>query len=71
MLGGKCCRCGYKKSLAALSFHHLDPDTKKFDLGHNGGIMMAWEIVVQEAQKCELLCLNCHSELENDKRNKR
>lgn len=30
MRGGKCERCGYNKNLAALDFHHRNPDTKKF-----------------------------------------
>ena len=30
MLGGKCENCGYKKSLRALSFHHVNPPQKKF-----------------------------------------
>ena len=61
MLGGKCSRCGYKKSLAALSFHHIDPKTKSFDISHNG--QHTWEEVLLEARKCRLLCLNCHMEL--------
>ncbi len=65
MLGGCCKRCGYKKSLAALSFHHIDPSTKVFDLSHNGNLLHSWEEVVKEALKCELLCLNCHSEIHN------
>ena len=30
--GGKCSQCQYKKNLAALSFHHLDPQMKEFKL---------------------------------------
>lgn len=32
MRGGKCERCGYNKNLAALEFHHRDPNTKKFQI---------------------------------------
>ena len=66
MLGGKCVKCGYKKSLVALSFHHLDPKTKLFDLSHNGNLLHSWDEVVREAKKCELLCLNCHAETDNN-----
>lgn len=66
MLGGCCRKCGYKKSLAALSFHHKDPSTKLFDLSHNGNLLHSWDEVVKEALKCELLCLNCHVEIHNN-----
>jgi 5-methylcytosine-specific restriction endonuclease McrA len=62
MLGGKCVKCGYKKSIAALSFHHLNPKEKSFDLSHNGNLLHSWEEVVVEALKCQILCLNCHAE---------
>jgi len=65
MLGGCCVKCGYKKSYAALSFHHKDPTTKEFDISHNGNLLHSWEEVVREALKCELLCLNCHAEQHN------
>jgi hypothetical protein len=67
MLGGKCKKCGYNKSPYALSFHHIDPANKNFDLSLNGNILHRWEEVIEEAKKCELLCLNCHAELHNDK----
>lgn len=65
MLGGKCAVCGYDKSYKALSFHHKDPKTKSFDISHNGNLLQDWDIVVKEVMKCELLCLNCHSEIHN------
>lgn len=67
MLGGHCTRCGYNKSIRALSFHHKKPSQKCFDISNNGSLMKPWEEVVMEAQKCELLCLNCHAELHNGK----
>jgi hypothetical protein len=62
MLGGKCVKCGYNKSIAALSFHHINPKEKLFDISHNGNLLHSWEEVVAEAIKCNLLCLNCHAE---------
>jgi len=67
MLGGKCSKCGYDKSLAALSFHHLDPSKKCFDISHNGSLMRDWDELVTEVKKCVVLCLNCHSEIEEVK----
>lgn len=65
MLGGHCTECGYNKSMGALSFHHKSPKDKLFDISNNGNLMQDWDIVVKEAKKCELLCLNCHAELHN------
>lgn len=67
MLGGKCSLCGYDRSMSALSFHHKDPTHKKFDISNNGNLLKEWRIVVKEAKKCELLCLNCHAEKHNGK----
>ena len=59
-LGGKCNRCGYNKCEAALCFHHMDRETKLFNLGNNFNRSM--KVLEEEALKCELLCLNCHTE---------
>lgn len=62
ILGGHCTQCGYHKSIGALSFHHKNPKNKCFDISSNGNLMQDWDLVVKEAKKCELLCLNCHAE---------
>ena len=60
--GGKCERCGYNKCIGALEFHHLDPSTKSFSLtGNTFGI----ERQKKEADKCILVCANCHREIHN------
>lgn len=59
--GGKCNRCGYSKCLAALQFHHLDRNTKEGIVSrmiNQFGIASA----KKEAEKCELICANCHAE---------
>ena len=30
--GGACAKCGYDRNLAALTWHHIDPGTKSFQL---------------------------------------
>ena len=58
--GGKCVLCGYDKCIAALDFHHLDPSTKESkNLGTTAGI----EKQKAEADKCILVCANCHREI--------
>lgn len=63
-LGGECQRCGYSECAAALSFHHRDPDEKEFSIGAN--INRSREVLIEEVEKCDLLCQNCHREVECD-----
>lgn len=60
--GGKCCECGYKKSLSALCFHHRKPKSKKFDVSGTNLTKINRKDVDAEAAKCDLYCLNCHAE---------
>ena len=58
--GGKCEKCGYNKCIAALDFHHLDPSKKELSLSGN---TFSLEKQKQEADKCILVCSNCHREI--------
>lgn len=60
-LGGKCSNCGYNKCVAALDAHHIDPSNKSFALSHRG-LTKSWDRIKEEANKCRLLCANCHRE---------
>jgi hypothetical protein len=70
MAGGSCKRCGYDKSPRALTFHHLDPSKKNFGLTVNNLWSKKWETIVEEFNKCEMYCQNCHAELEYEKKMK-
>ena len=61
--GGKCEICGYNKCIGALQFHHLDANIKDFDIAskYNGGLYDMGQFKA-EADKCQLLCANCHAE---------
>lgn len=61
--GGCCVLCGYGRFQGALQFHHVDPRDKAFQISFNG-VPRRPEILRQEAQKCVLLCANCHAEVE-------
>jgi hypothetical protein len=61
--GGACVLCGYDKYQGALQFHHLDPATKRFQLSR-GGNTRAFAELKAEADRCVLLCANCHAEVE-------
>jgi transposase len=62
--GGCCCICGYARHVAALHFHHLNPDEKRMPVSARG-IAYSLETLRAEARKCVLLCSNCHAEVEN------
>lgn len=61
--GGKCILCGYNKHYASLEFHHLDPSTKTMKLSKAISERKMDECI-KEANKCVLLCSNCHGEVE-------
>lgn len=59
--GGECVCCGYKKSLSALEFHHLNPEEKDFSFGRKKYLKI--EDLKPELDKCILVCSNCHTEI--------
>jgi hypothetical protein len=70
LMGGKCQQCGYDKNCAALHFHHIDPLTKEFGLDVRALSTLTLDACVVEANKCKLLCGNCHSEFHYPQFNK-
>jgi transposase len=62
--GGCCSLCGYERCLAALEFHHLDPNLKEFGVAQRG-MGRGIDRLRVEARKCVLLCSNCHAEVES------
>ena len=60
--GGKCIICGYKKYTGAFDLHHLDRSKKEFGLSMRG-LTRSWEKTKAEADKCILVCANCHREI--------
>jgi 5-methylcytosine-specific restriction endonuclease McrA len=62
--GGKCVICGYDKHFGSLQFHHLNPQEKSFQLSARGRTKSLIKLQ-EEADKCMLLCANCHQEVED------
>ena len=60
--GGSCIQCGYNKNPAALEFHHLDPTIKERKVI---GSSLSLNRQREEANKCILVCANCHREIHN------
>lgn len=60
--GGKCEKCGYDRCMDALEFHHTDPAQKDFSISSKG-YTRSWNTVVEELNKCIMVCANCHREI--------
>lgn len=56
--GNFCKKCNVSFPLCVYDFHHLNPLEKEFSIGEN--MHRSFEALVKEAQKCVLLCSNCH-----------
>lgn len=63
--GGKCENCGYDSNLSALSFHHINPETKSFEIDARSCANRSINSLLEEVNKCRLLCCNCHAEIHN------
>jgi hypothetical protein len=63
LFGGKCSICGYRRYVGSLDFHHMDPKNKSFALSVKG-LCYSWGSILKEAEKCVLVCKNCHAEIE-------
>jgi hypothetical protein len=61
--GGACLLCSFDDIPAALEFHHVDPKQKSFGLAMRG-LTRSIERLRKEAEKCVLLCANCHAAVE-------
>lgn len=61
ILGRTCQICGYGRCLKSLSFHHVDPSAKKFNL--SAGWHLGWPQIFTELYKCVHVCHNCHEEI--------
>lgn len=65
LMGGKCLRCGYNKSVSALQLHHIRGDK---DLAVSQMYNRSWSDVLKELEKCTMLCANCHFEVHAESR---
>jgi hypothetical protein len=61
--GGACVLCGYRRHTRALTFHHVDPMLKRFNIAPAQNRSL--EALRDELDRCILLCANCHDEIED------
>ena len=58
--GGKsCCDCG-EKDVVVLDFDHRDPSAKKHNVSQMLCMALSWNKILDEIQKCDIVCANCH-----------
>lgn len=55
-----CSLCGYNKNPAALDFHHRENKVGAISIVRNN---FGLKKLLEEIDKCEILCANCHREL--------
>ena len=60
--GGRCKTCGYDRCIDALEFHHINLSKKEFGISEKG-YTRSWKKVMEELDKCIMVCANCHREL--------
>ena len=64
-LGAKCVKCGYNECPEILHFHHTcSRKDKKFTIAHairRMGIIITKQDIIEEVEKCVLMCPNCHA----------
>ena len=60
-MGGKCKHCGIElteNNYSIFDFHHKDPTSKEFVWTKLR--LLKEEKIIEELNKCQLLCANCH-----------
>ena len=55
-----CKECGYNSHACALDFHHLNEEEKLFALNEAQRKRYGFAKIQREAEKCIILCANCH-----------
>jgi hypothetical protein len=60
-----CEKCG-ESHPACLDFHHRDPSTKELTVAR--ALLISKKRVLEEIEKCDVLCANCHRKVHYDLR---
>lgn len=56
---GPCMDCGVSYPPYVMQWDHRDPSQKEFTIGSTTRV--AWDKVLAEVAKCDLVCANCHA----------
>jgi hypothetical protein len=62
--GHICEDCGnhfvYPKDMGLYNFHHVNPNNKKYSISKMCNQELSWKRIMEELDKCVLLCKPCH-----------
>ena len=58
VVGNTCSMCNQSFPSVCLDFHHRDPTEKDFSVSQL--LNHRWETILDEINKCDLLCACCH-----------
>ena len=61
-MGGECWLCTEDEPIC-LEFHHINSNNKSFGVSASG-LTRARKTVLEELDKCAMLCANCHRKVE-------
>ena len=62
-----CIDCGYNEHAVALQFDHIGDD-KKMNVSDMIRSDYSWITILQEIDKCEVRCANCHAVMTRDRK---
>lgn len=64
----RCENCGAPGDMVNLTFHHIDPASKRFNI--SAMVMKGLSVarIKEEMKKCKILCRPCHDQLHPRKR---
>ena len=55
----KCSICS-ETDIRTFEFDHINPNEKSFNISRGMTNGYKWEMILQEINKCRILCANCH-----------
>ena len=59
-----CKKCKKRFIPKAMDFHHRNRKTKKFNISNATKMRVSIKALLREIKKCDLVCKNCHAEIE-------
>jgi len=57
--GSRCQECHRSYESVCYDFHHITPTNKLFNLS-GSNLVRSWSSIINELDKCIMLCSNCH-----------
>lgn len=61
------CSCCPEKEPCCLEFHHKDGKQKDFNLAIAAAYGYSWDRILEEIEKCIVVCSNCHKKIHKGK----